>query len=123
MKHGSVSRDLAQHYSWGNNCDGWHLVKNENLSVIEEQMPPGASEVLHHHVRAQQFFLILSGEAVMEVDGGEIFLKMREGLHVLPGVRHRIKNQSTEPLQFLVISQPPSHGDRVVEMGYIINFL
>jgi mannose-6-phosphate isomerase-like protein (cupin superfamily) len=87
---------------------------DEKLSVIEEQMPVGASEILHYHSRAQQFFFVLSGEAVMEVDGCETRLVAREGLHIPPGVRHLIRNVSSAPLRFLVISQPPSHGDRVV---------
>jgi len=109
-----VSRATAEHYTWGDNCDGWHLVKDEKLSVIEEQMPAGTAEVLHYHGRAQQFFFVLSGEAVMEVEGCETRLSAREGLRILPGVRHQIRNVSNDPVQFLVISQPPSHGDRVV---------
>jgi mannose-6-phosphate isomerase-like protein (cupin superfamily) len=109
-----VSRATAEHYTWGHKCDGWHLVSDEQLSVIEEEMPPGTSEVLHYHGRAQQFFFVLSGEAVMDVGDREIRLTAREGLHIPPGIRHQIRNVSTEPVQFLVISQPPSHGDRVI---------
>jgi mannose-6-phosphate isomerase-like protein (cupin superfamily) len=109
-----VSRTTAEHYTWGDLCDGWHLIKDEKLSVIEEQMPAGASEVLHHHGQAQQFFFVLSGEAVMEVDGCETRLSACEGLRIPPGVRHQIRNESKDSVQFLVISQPPSHGDRVV---------
>ena len=113
MQPRPVSRATAEHYTWGDQCDGWHLVKDEKLSVIEERMPAGTSEVLHYHGVAQQFFFVLSGEAVMEVDGCEIRLAAREGLRILPGIPHQIGNESTEPVQFLVISQPPSHGDRV----------
>jgi mannose-6-phosphate isomerase-like protein (cupin superfamily) len=114
MQPRPVSRASAEHYTWGDRCDGWHLVKDEKLSVIEEQMPAGAGEVLHYHGRAQQFFFVLAGEAVMEVDGCEIRLAAREGLRILPGVPHQIRNKSREPVHFLVISQPPSHGDRVI---------
>ena len=109
-----VSRATAEHYSWGKHSDGWHLLKDERLSVIEEQMPPGTAEVLHHHVQSQQFFFILSGDAVMEVDGSETRLSAHQGLRIPPGVRHQIRNASKEPLEFLVISQPPRHTDRVI---------
>jgi hypothetical protein len=33
-------------------------LQESNLSVIEERMPPGASEVRHFHTNAQQFFFI-----------------------------------------------------------------
>jgi quercetin dioxygenase-like cupin family protein len=111
----SVSRANAEHYRWGNNCDGWHLVKDENLSVIEEFMPAGAGEVRHYHKKAQQFFYILSGEVTMEVEGQTTLLPAGSGIRVLPGTRHQIKNSSSSGARFLVISQPPSHGDRLTD--------
>ena len=111
----SISRETAEHYTWGNGCDGWHLIKDPSLSVIEERMPPGTSEVRHYHRQAQQLFFILSGQALMEVDGETIRLSAGEGLPMAPGRRHQIGNDSGDPVRFLVISQPPSHGDRMVE--------
>jgi hypothetical protein len=55
-----INKHTAKHYVWGQNCDGWHLVKNPQLSVILERMPAGASEVRHFHAKAQQFFFMLS---------------------------------------------------------------
>ena len=113
MKETAISRATAEHYSWGQDCDGWHLVKDAALSVIEELMPPGSSEVLHSHRSAQQFFFVLSGQVTMQVEHEELRLQAGEGLHILSRVRHRISNRSGEAARFLVISQPPSHGDRV----------
>ena len=106
-------RNNAEHYRWGSDCDGWHLLRNERLSVIEERMPPGTSETPHYHSRAQQFFYLLTGEALLEVNGTEVRLSPREGLHIPAGATHRITNASEEPIEFLVISEPQSHGDRV----------
>ena len=108
------SKETAEHYSWGDRCDGWHLVKHPDLSVIQERMPPRTSEVRHFHNRARQFFYILSGKAVMEIDGREIRLVARQGLHIEPRIPHQMKNESDEDVHFLVISQPASHGDREV---------
>jgi mannose-6-phosphate isomerase-like protein (cupin superfamily) len=85
------------------------------LSVIEEQMPPGASETRHFHRNAQQFFLILSGQAIMEANGEQTVLITGQGIAIPPGMPHQFRNHSEEPVCFLVISQPPSHGDRVTE--------
>jgi mannose-6-phosphate isomerase-like protein (cupin superfamily) len=104
----------TDHYTWGDGCDGWHLVKQENLSVIEERMPAGTAEVRHYHNAAQRFFYILAGEAEMEVDGETVTLARGQGLHIPPRTPHRIRNASEAAVEFLVISQPPSHGDRVV---------
>jgi mannose-6-phosphate isomerase-like protein (cupin superfamily) len=112
MKPTSIAN--SDHYVWGAGCDGWHLLKDESLSVIRERMLPGTAEVRHHHLNAQQFFFVLSGETVMEVEGEEIKVHAGEGLHIAPGTSHQIRNPSGQPAEFLVISQPPSHGDRIV---------
>jgi mannose-6-phosphate isomerase-like protein (cupin superfamily) len=113
MPPAPTSRETAPHYSWGDNCDGWHLLQDSNLSIIEERMPPGASEVRHFHRSAQQFFFVLSGQATMEISGERIVLLAGQGLAIPPGTPHQFRNHSAEPVTFLVISQPPSHGDRV----------
>ncbi|MBD3919884.1 cupin domain-containing protein [Paenibacillus sp. PR3] len=109
-----TSKHSAEHYIWGDNCDGWRLVKNPNLSVIHEQMPPRTSEVRHYHEKAQQFFFILSGTATMELNGEAIVLNAQEGVEIPPLVPHQMFNNSDEPVEFLVISQPASTGDRIV---------
>ena len=112
---GAVSCANVEHYRWGNVCDGWHLVKDARLSVIEECMPPGAAEIRHQHKQSQQFFYVLAGEVLMEVEGQTTLIQVGSGIRVLPGTRHQIRNQSSTPARFLVISQPPSHGDRFNE--------
>jgi len=108
-----VNRGNAEHYRWGDNCDGWYLVRDPQLSVIEELMPSGAAEIRHHHERAQQFFYILEGEVLMEVEGKTVLVGAGSGIRVMPGMRHQVRNPSSSPVRFLVVSQPPSHGDRV----------
>ena len=113
----TVSRHSAEHYHWGASdsarCDGWHLVRTQELSVIEELMPPGASEVRHSHVRARQFFFVLEGQLSLEVERREFILHAGEGIEISPGQAHQALNKSGRPVRFLVTSQPPSHGDRI----------
>ena len=108
-----VSKETGRHYIWGGDCDGWHLVETESLSVIEESIPPGGGERSHYHEKAQQLFYILAGVGTFETDGVEAIVQKGEGYHVLPGVRHRVRNLGVEDLHFLVVSQPRTHGDRV----------
>ncbi|GGY47512.1 hypothetical protein GCM10011297_20390 [Bacterioplanes sanyensis] len=109
-----ICRKTAEHYHWGDGCDGWHLVKSPNLSVIQERLPAGKAEVRHYHQKAEQFFFVLEGEATLEVNGEAITLTPQQGVHVPAGVAHQMKNLSQEDVVFLVTSTPPSHGDRVV---------
>jgi mannose-6-phosphate isomerase-like protein (cupin superfamily) len=108
-----IEKASAPHYTWGDGCDGWHLVRTPELSVIQERMPPGASEVRHRHARARQFFLVLSGALEIELAGEVARLGPQQGLEIAPGVPHQVMNRSAAPVEFIVVSQPPSHGDRV----------
>ena len=107
-----VSRHTADHYTWGDGCDGWHLVRSPALSVIQERMPPGTAESRHRHANARQFFFVLAGELTIERDGAVLVLRAGEGLEIAPGEAHQVLNEAGDDAEFLVISQPPSHGDR-----------
>ena len=111
-----VSTDNAQHYTWADVCDGWRLLDEPDLSVIQERVPAGASETRHLHAEARQFFYVLKGSATMEWGEQSVSIGAGQGWHVPPGVAHRFVNASQEDVHFLVISAPTTRGDRV-EMG------
>ncbi|MCU1222563.1 MAG: cupin protein [Edaphobacter sp.] len=108
-----ISTANAEHYTWGNNCDGWYLVRTPELNIIEELMPPGTSETRHHHVRARQFFFVLSGELTLEIEHHAFTLQAGQGIEIAPGQSHQAINRSAQAVRILVTSQPPSHGDRI----------
>ena len=99
-------------YEWGSGSEGWHWLNRAELSVIQECVPPGDRERRHFHSRARQFFYILQGEAVLEVDRSRFTLRAGQALEVPPGAKHQFMNESAEPVTFLVVSSPHSHGDR-----------
>jgi len=103
----------AGHYRWGQGCDGWHLLRTDRLSVIKERMPPGSYEGLHRHRESQQVFYVLSGEATFVIEGEPAVVKQGEGIHVAPGTNHMVRNAGSVDLEFLLISEPQAHGDRV----------
>ena len=109
-----VTAANAEHYTWGGECDGWHLVRTPDLSVILERIPPGTSEVGHYHGRARQFFFVLEGELTIEIAGEEFVLHPQQGIEVAPAAHHQVSNRSSQDVRFLVISQPSSHSDRVI---------
>jgi mannose-6-phosphate isomerase-like protein (cupin superfamily) len=75
-------------------------------------MPPNTEENLHYHNYSQQFFYILKGTATFIIEGLETKISRNEGIHVPKGKTHRILNQTENDLEFLVISEPHSHGDK-----------
>ena len=107
-----VDTRTGTHYQWGAASHGWHLLNRPDLSVIQERVPPGDREQRHFHTNSRQFFYVLEGEAVLEVDGSRFELGPGQGLEVSPGTPHQFVNESTGVVTFLVVSSPHSHGDR-----------
>lgn len=112
-----ISTASAEHYKWGgpnrDQADGWFLLKQDGLHVIEELLPPGAEEARHLHKIARQLFYVLAGELTMEVSGVTHTVPAGSAIEIAPGEPHQAINSSGADTRILVISQPPSHGDRI----------
>ncbi|AKK72159.1 cupin [Chryseobacterium sp. P1-3] len=108
------SKNNSEHYTWGDKCDSWILKDSQDLSVKQEIMPGGTSEKLHYHKTATQFFYILKGEAVLYVNEEKYIVRQGESISIGPGITHFISNETTEEIEFLVISSPSTHQDRFV---------
>ena len=70
-------------------------------------------EARHRHASARQFFYVLAGVLTMEVDGTRHRLAPRTGIEIAPGVAHQAINDGDTDAEFVVVSAPPSHGDRI----------
>jgi mannose-6-phosphate isomerase-like protein (cupin superfamily) len=103
----------AEHYAWGEACEGWRLLAREDLSVIQERIPPGGGEVPHYHERARQLFYVLSGRLEIEAGDARAPLAAGDSLEIAPRLVHRVFNPGGEDAVFLVISAPTTQGDRV----------
>ena len=108
-----ISIENAEHYVWGQICDGWHLLKRSDMSVIQERVPAGSAEVMHYHEQARQFFYILDGEGTMSFEDHEVILQKGQGLEISPMLRHQFMNNSQKDVHFLVFSVPSTQGDRI----------
>lgn len=108
-----VNCKIADHYTWGDSCDGWHLVRSPEVSIIQERMPAATAEVPHRHHHSHQFFFVLRGALTIRRETGSDVLYSGDGMHVDPGLAHEVRNDSEEDVEFLVTSWPPSHGDRM----------
>jgi mannose-6-phosphate isomerase-like protein (cupin superfamily) len=102
----------AEHYTWGGSCDGWHLLKHPDLSVIQERVPAGSGEIKHFHSKARQYFFILEGVATLEFSDSSVTFQAGQGVHVAPETPHRFANASNEDVLFVVIASPSTAGDR-----------
>src|SRR5580698_2882309 len=90
----AVNRSNAEHYRWGVDCDAWYLMKDPQFTVIEE---------------------------LMEIDGEVTLVRAGSVIRILPGMKHQIRNPSPEAVRLLVVSHPPSRGDRIDDQDNDVN--
>ena len=107
------NKENAEHYSWGGACDGWRLLNREDLSVIQERIPPGLGEVVHYHSRSRQLFYVIQGQLEIELEGEKVLLASGDSFEIAPMHHHRVTNSSEADAHFLVISSPSTTNDRV----------
>ncbi len=108
-----INRENADHYIWGEVCEGWRLLAGQDLSVTQELIPPGRGEVRHYHNRARQLFFVLRGVLYMEANGEKYLLRQGDSIEIPPAQLHRVSNHGNEDAEFLVVSAPTTQGDRI----------
>jgi len=107
-----ISKENAEHYVWGEQCDGWYLVNRQDMLVIHEKMPAGTQEKRHYHSVSRQFFFVLEGVLTMELEGKKHNIGARQGIDIPPQAKHQARNDADTATEFLVISHPSPRGDR-----------
>jgi len=104
-KDGSEIRELLSHR---NSC-----IKNQSLA--EARLPPGGSTQGHHHVKTEEIYYILEGQATMQVGEETRDVGPGDAIAIPPGVYHMITNRGDSTLRFLCCCAPCyEHEDTVI---------
>ncbi len=70
----------ANHYSWGQDCDGWKLIDLPGLSLREERMGARSKRIPHVHREATQLFFMLEGSCTMATSRETRSIEVMRGL-------------------------------------------
>ena len=105
--------NCLEHYQWGDRCEAWNFVDDPEWTVKLETMPVGSSESKHAHRKARQFFFIIKGIAIFEIEAEIITVHAGQGIHIHSNQRHKIANGGQSELEFLLTSQPSTVHDRI----------
>lgn len=82
----------------------------QNQSLAEATVPASCATQRHHHKLSEEFYFILEGTGVMEIDGARREVKAGDAILIPPGAWHQI-NANAE-LRFLCCCAPPyAHED------------
>ena len=81
-----------------------------NQSLAEATLPAGAQTDRHYHKLSEEFYYLIAGTGVMEIDGESRNVRPGDAILIPPGAWHQIT--ATSPLRFLCCCAPPySHED------------
>ncbi|HEY3205937.1 MAG TPA: cupin domain-containing protein [Gaiellaceae bacterium] len=80
-----------------------------NIGVLE----PGQPSCMYHRENAQEDFLVLFGECVLLVEGGERRLKAWDFVHCPPGTNHVFVGAGDGPSAILAVGRRPEQEEIV----------
>ena len=92
--------------------------KFSELGINIGVMQPGQPACMYHGENAQEDFLILSGEAVLVIEGEERRLKQWDFVHCPPWAEHVIVATGSEPCVVLSVGARPEGFGREAEIVY-----
>lgn len=105
-KDGSEIRELL---GTANSC-----VRNQTLA--EARLPAGGQTARHHHVRTEEIYYILAGQALMQIGEETASVGPGDAIAIPPGSSHQITNTGTDALHFLCCCAPRySHEDTILD--------
>ena len=83
-------------------------------SLAEATLPPGSGTDRHFHRLSEEFYYLLEGRGVMEIDGEEREVGPGDAILIPAGAWHQIR--ATEAMRFLCCCAPPyAHEDTYFE--------
>lgn len=86
----------------------------EKQSLAEATLPVGASTERHYHRLSEEFYYVLEGRGMMEIDGEQREVGPGDAVLIPAGAWHQIR--ATEDLRFLCCCAPPyAHEDTFFE--------
>ena len=86
----------------------------KNQSLAEASLPANGATQRHYHRLAEEFYFMLEGEAVMEIDGESREVRAGDAILIPPGAWHQITAKTG--IRFLCCCAPPyAHEDTYFE--------
>lgn len=80
-----------------------------NLAMVRLQ--PGTRSERHYHVVTKEWYFILMGHPVMELDSETLYLHKGVMVTIIPGQIHQIFNRTQKDVLFLVQTNIPWSAD------------
>jgi mannose-6-phosphate isomerase-like protein (cupin superfamily) len=83
-------------------------------SLAEIRHPPGTASQEHYHREAEEVYYVLEGQGEIRVDGQTESLEPGDAVTIVPGQRHKVRQQGERDLVMLVTCVPAYSVEEVV---------
>lgn len=110
-KHPQMPHEPLEQCHGGNGALDWtEVLGTEDLKgrkvrfIHDDILAPGVSVGLHEHTDDEEYYYILSGHGIMELNGERMEVTAGDITAVFPGGKHSLENTGREDLRMLVIS-------------------
>jgi uncharacterized cupin superfamily protein len=95
---------------WSASCEFEGETEFPQVGIFIRVLGPGASMAMYHWEADQEDFLVLSGEALLIVEGEERPLRTWDFVHCPPGTRHVIVGAEDAPCVVLAVGAREHQG-------------
>lgn len=97
---------------WGR----WEVLKSEpEFKVKRIEISPGSRLSYQRHQKRREHWVVVSGQALVVLDGKEVPLKAGEAVDIPEGTAHRIGNPGDDPMVFIEIQRGDYFGEDDIE--------
>lgn len=88
----------------------------QNQSLAEATLPPNSATQRHYHRLSEEFYFILEGSGMMEIDGVSRQVGPGDAILIPPGAWHQITASPDSQVRLLCCCAPPyAHEDTFFE--------
>ena len=103
----------------GDDFEGWRR-EADQLNVNPFVLQPGEAMAMYHWEADQENFLVLSGEALLIVEGQQRPLRSWDFVHCPPNTRHVIVGAGTGPCLVIAVGSR-AHDGRPDSLGFPVD--
>ncbi|MFQ5592958.1 MAG: cupin domain-containing protein [Anaerolineae bacterium] len=86
----------------------------ERLSCVLVEVAPGARSRPHRHITGEEIYFVVSGTGVVHLGNHTQTISPGHVVHIPPGVRHVVENDSSTSLRLLVVNAPPYQAEDII---------
>lgn len=89
----------------------------KNQSLAEATIPPGCKTELHHHQNSEEFYYVVCGSGIIEINGEKASVSVGDAILIPPASKHSILNTEQAPLKILCCCAPAyQHLDTILDV-------